>query len=62
MNAKIHGTGYGEDAEDVEFERLFGLNYLYGGALAVGGATEVSFSNVGQDISTLWRFGNILRN
>jgi hypothetical protein len=58
MNAKIHGTGYGEDADDVEFERLFGVNYLYGGALAVGGATEVSYSNIGQDIDSLWaRYG-----
>lgn len=58
MNAKIHGTGFGEDASDVEFERLFGVNYLYGGALAVGGATEVSYSNVGQDIDSLWaRYG-----
>ncbi|WP_455393094.1 C25 family cysteine peptidase [[Eubacterium] cellulosolvens] len=58
MNAKIHGTGYGEDAEDVEFGKLFGVNYLYGGALAVGGATEVSYSNVGQDIDALWaRYG-----
>ena len=58
MNAKIHGTGYGVDAADVEYERLFGVNYLYGGALAVGGATEVSYSNVGQDIDSLWaRYG-----
>ena len=58
MNGKIHGTGFGEDAEDVEFERLFGVNYLYGGALAVGGATEVSYSNIAQDIDSLWaRYG-----
>lgn len=58
MNAKIHGTGYGEDAADVEFEKLFGVNYLYGGALAVGGATEVSYSNLGQDIDSIWaRYG-----
>jgi hypothetical protein len=58
QNGKIHGTGYGEDASDAEFERLFSINYLYGGALAVGGATEVSYSNVGQDIDSLWaRYG-----
>ncbi len=58
MNAKIHGTGFGADASDAEFERLFGMNYLYGGALAVGGATEVSYSNMGQDIDALWaRYG-----
>jgi hypothetical protein len=58
MNAKIHGTGFGTDASDVEYEKLFGVNYLYGGALAVGGATEVSYSNIGQDIDSLWaRYG-----
>jgi len=58
MNAKIHGTGFGVDASDVEFERLFGVNYLYGGALAVGGATEVSYSNIAQDVDSLWaRYG-----
>ncbi len=51
QNAKIHGTGYGEDAEDVEMDRLFATSYLYGGAVAVGGATEVSYSNIGQDFS-----------
>jgi hypothetical protein len=58
MNAKIHGTGFGVDAPDVEYERLFGVNYLYGGALAVGGATEVSYSNIAQDVDSLWaRYG-----
>ncbi|UCH89691.1 MAG: hypothetical protein JSV49_03315 [Thermoplasmata archaeon] len=54
MNAKIHGTDFGEDAPDVELEELFCLNYLYGGAVALGGATEVSYSNLGQDVTSLW--------
>jgi hypothetical protein len=54
MNGKIHGTDYGEDAPDVELEKLFVLGYLYGGAVAVGGATEVSYSNIAQDVTSLW--------
>jgi hypothetical protein len=54
MNAKIHGTDFGVDAPDCELEKLFAINYLYGGAVALMGATEVSYSNVGQDISSLW--------
>jgi hypothetical protein len=54
MNGKIHGTDFGEDAADVELEKLFVLGYLYGGALAVGGATEVSYSNIAQDKDALW--------
>ena len=53
MNGKIHGNDFGEDAPDVELEKLFSLNYLYGGAVALGGATEVSYSNLGQDITSL---------
>lgn len=54
MNGKIHGTDFGEDAADVELNKLFCLNYLYGGAIALGGATEVSYSNVAQDVDSLW--------
>jgi len=54
MNAKIHGTDYGEDAGDVDLGRLFSLNYLYGGSVVLGGATEVSYSNIGQDFPALW--------
>jgi hypothetical protein len=54
MNAKIHGTDFGEDAPDVELDKLFCLNYLYGGAVALGGATEVSYSNLGQDVTSIW--------
>ncbi len=50
MNGKIHGTDFGADADDVVYDELFSLNYLYGGAVALGGATEVSYSNIGQDL------------
>ncbi|RLF56246.1 MAG: hypothetical protein DRN35_00305 [Thermoplasmata archaeon] len=53
MNAKIHGKGFGSHKEDLNISRAFALNYLYGGAVAVGGATEVSYSNVGQDSDAL---------
>ncbi|MCD6383206.1 MAG: hypothetical protein J7L88_01940, partial [Thermoplasmata archaeon] len=53
MNAKIHGKGFGSHKEDMNISRAFALNYLYGGAVAVGGATEVSYSNVGQDSDAL---------
>ncbi|RLF66090.1 MAG: hypothetical protein DRN57_07795 [Thermoplasmata archaeon] len=52
MNAKIHGAGWWKPAEPIEVERTFALNYLYGGAVVAGGATEVSFSNVGQDLTS----------
>ncbi len=54
MNAKIHGTDFGVDAPDCELERLFPINYLYGGAVALMGATEVSYSNIAQDVDSLW--------
>ncbi len=50
MNAKIHGGGWASRPDPVSFDKLFGVNCLYGGAVAHGGATEVSFSNIGQDI------------
>ncbi len=52
MNAKIHGAGWWKPAEPIEVERTFALNYLYGGAVVAGGATEVSFSNIAQDASS----------
>jgi hypothetical protein len=54
MNAKIHGTDFGVDAPDTELEKLFATNYLYGGAVALMGATEVSYSNIAQDVDSLW--------
>ncbi len=52
MNAKIHGAGWWKPAEPIEVERTFALNYLYGGAVISGGATEVSFSNIAQDTTS----------
>jgi hypothetical protein len=52
MNAKIHGAGWWKPAEPIEVERTFALNYLYGGAVVAGGATEVSFSNIAQDATS----------
>ncbi len=52
MNTKIHGAGWWKPAEPIEVQRTFALNYLYGGAIVAGGATEVSFSNIMQDTSS----------
>ena len=52
MNSKIHGAGWWKPAEPIEVERTFALNYLYGGAVIAGGATEVSFSNIAQDTTS----------
>jgi len=49
MNGKIHGKDFGDDAPDVPYDELFSTSYMYGGAIALGGATEVSYSNIGQD-------------
>lgn len=46
-NAKIHGLAYGGDT--IDMDRLFATNYLYGGAIGLCAATEVSYSNIGQD-------------
>ena len=50
-NSKIHGLEYGGD--QIEMEKLFATNYLYGGAVGLCAATEVSYSNIGQDGYTL---------
>jgi hypothetical protein len=47
-NAKIHGGSWTSE-EPVDVTRTFAINYLYGGAVGYCGATEVSFSNPGQD-------------
>ncbi|MGA1820031.1 MAG: C25 family cysteine peptidase [Thermoplasmatota archaeon] len=52
MNAKIHGAGWWKPAEPIDVTRTFALNYLYGGAVIAGGATEVSFSNIAQDATS----------
>ncbi|MFA5772315.1 MAG: C25 family cysteine peptidase [Thermoplasmata archaeon] len=50
-NAKIQGTNYG--GTEIDMDALFCTNYLYGGAIGLIGATEVSYSYVGQDIYVL---------
>ncbi|MGA1822641.1 MAG: C25 family cysteine peptidase, partial [Thermoplasmatota archaeon] len=52
MNTKIHGAGWWKPAEPMDIERAFALNYLYGGGVVTGGATEVSFSNIAQDATS----------
>lgn len=54
LNGKIYGHGPGtEPTNDVAFDKLFTLNYLASGPAVLIGATEVSFSNIGQDIWSL---------
>ncbi|RLF66481.1 MAG: hypothetical protein DRN57_07055 [Thermoplasmata archaeon] len=54
LNGKIYGHGPGTDpASDVEFDKLFTLNYLAAGPAVLVGATEVSFSNIGQDLHSI---------
>jgi len=49
MNGKIAGGGWNSAPAPVEVERLFGLNYMAAGCIGYAAATEVSFSNIGQD-------------
>lgn len=54
LNGKIYGHGPGTDpSSDVSFENLFTLNYLSAGPAVLIGATEVSFSNIGQDLYSI---------
>jgi len=53
LNGKIYGHGPGTEGNDVDFEKLFTLNYLSSGPSALISATEVSYSNIGQDIPAL---------
>ncbi|MFW3145236.1 MAG: C25 family cysteine peptidase [Thermoplasmatota archaeon] len=54
LNGKIYGHGPGTDpANDVAFDKLFTLNYLSAGPAVLVGATEVSFSNIGQDLTSI---------
>lgn len=46
-NTKIHGLSYGGDP--IEMDRAFATNWMYAGAVGLVGATEVSYSNIGQD-------------
>jgi hypothetical protein len=47
-NTKIHGLSYG--GSPIDMDQAFATNYLYSGAVGLCGATEVSYSNVGQDM------------
>ncbi len=49
-NSKIHGLSYGGDP--IDMERAFATSYLYAGAIGLCAATEVSYSNVGQDFES----------
>ncbi len=54
LNGKIYGHGPGtEPSNDVEFDKLFTLNYLSAGPAVLVGATEVSYSNIGQDLTSI---------
>ena len=50
LNTKAHGYN-GE--EPIEMKEFFSINYLYGGGIGLIGATEVSYSNLGQDIKQI---------
>ncbi|MCK4613368.1 MAG: hypothetical protein KAU14_01085 [Thermoplasmata archaeon] len=49
-NAKIHGLNYGGSA--IDMNRVFATSWMYGGGIGLAAATEVSYSNIGQDISS----------
>lgn len=53
LNGKIYGHGPGTEGSDVDFEKLFTLNYLSAGPAVLIGATEVSYSNLFQDVPAL---------
>jgi hypothetical protein len=50
-NAKIWGLHWG--AGEVDIETSYPLNYFYAGAVGLIAATEVSYSNIGQDFYSL---------
>jgi hypothetical protein len=47
-NSKIHGTNY--RSTPIVRNEAWAPNYMYAGALGLSAATEVSYSNIGQDI------------
>ena len=54
LNGKIYGHGPGtEPGSDINFQKLFTMNYLASGPAAVIGSTEVSYSNIGQDLTSI---------
>ena len=46
-NAKIHGLNY--KGTPINMDEDWAVNHLYAGAVGLGAATEVSYSNIGQD-------------
>lgn len=46
-NAKIHGLNY--RGTPINMDEDWAVNHLYAGAVGLGAATEVSYSNLGQD-------------
>jgi hypothetical protein len=50
-NAKICGKSF--SGTEIQFDKIFCLGYLYAGAVGFVGATEVSYSDMGQDISAI---------
>jgi len=50
-NSKIHGTNY--RAIPIKRDEAWAPNYMYAGALGLCAATEVSYSNIGQDLQSL---------
>ncbi|MDG6220865.1 MAG: C25 family cysteine peptidase [Candidatus Thermoplasmatota archaeon] len=54
-NAKISGCHYW--GQPVDMDMLWATNYLYSGAVGLIAATEVSYSNIGQDI---WNKGVLI--
>lgn len=47
-NSKIHGTNY--KSIPIVREEAWAPNYMYAGAIGLSAATEVSYSNIGQDL------------
>jgi len=47
-NSKIHGTNY--KSVPIVREEAWAPNYMYAGAIGLSAATEVSYSNIGQDL------------
>ena len=47
LNAKVHGYS---GKEPIDMQEFFSINYMYGGGIGLFGATEVSYSNLAQDI------------
>jgi len=54
LNGKIWGQEkFSDGLHDIDVTRALSLNYLYAGGIGFFGATEVSYSKIGQDIFAL---------